>query len=322
MRFFIPAFLLMNTAVTASCPFEALIFTKTVGFQHSSIPDGIAMISDLSLSHGFTVTQTDNADYFHPDSLMKFDVVIWLSTTGDVLDSAQQTAFRNYIETGGSFIGIHAAADCEYNWPWYEELVGRWFSNHPAIQPAILDVHDGHTHPSSQPLPSSWSRTDEWYNFQTPFPDSLEVVLTVDESTYNGGDMGAFHPISWYHENLGGRSFYTAMGHTSNSYTNDTLFKAHILGALLWAAHCSVTNVSLESSQPDKILYPNPVSENLHIKGFPIGIPISIYNLNGTLVKSDLTKATTEISFDDLPAGIYLVKIQERLHSIVNYSTR
>ncbi len=247
MRLLKPSLLLSTLLLLGACSmpgngqptdepaFRVLIFSRTTGYRHDSIPDGIAAIQELGAAHGFQVTATENPAYFRPDSLAQFAVVIFLNTSGDVLDTLQQEAFRAYIQNGGGFVGIHAASDTEYDWPWYGNLVGVYFKNHPPIQEAVVRVMD-RTHPSTQELPEAWTRTDEWYNFrENPRAKGVQVLAVLDEATYEGGEMGEDHPISWYHLYDGGRAWYTAMGHTKESYA-EPLFRQHLLGGILWAA--------------------------------------------------------------------------------------
>ena len=192
----------------------------------------------MSNEQGFAVVFSEDAADFNAFNLAGFEAVVFLLTSGDVLNGPQQAAFEAYIQNGGGYVGVHSASDTEYNWPWYGLLVGSYFDNHPSIQDATVLVEDN-THPSTQNIPLQWQRNDEWYNFQTnPRDDdalNIQVLLTLDETTYNGGQMGADHPISWYHEFDGGRSWYTGMGHTDASYADDD-FRAHLLGGLLYAA--------------------------------------------------------------------------------------
>ncbi len=229
----------INVAQSQNTPeFDVLVFTKTAGFTHGSIPEAKDTFAEMASSQGFTAVFTENANDFNDAYLAEFEAVLFLLTSGDVLNLSQQTAFEAYIRNGGGYMGVHSASDTEYSWPWYGQLVGSYFDGHPAIQDATVIIEDS-THPSSLSLPATWERRDEWYNFQTnPRDDEaldINVLLTVDESSYNGGQMGADHPISWYHEFDGGRSWYTGMGHTDASYADDD-FKAHLLGGLLYAA--------------------------------------------------------------------------------------
>ena len=156
-------------------------------------------------------------------------------TTGDPLDDAAQAQFEAWIAAGGNWVGVHSAADTEYNWPFYGQLVGAYFKQHPAIQQATVNVEVA-DHPATAGLPSPWVRTDEWYDFQTNPRATTTVLMTIDESTYTGGTMGADHPLVWAHATTGGgRAIYTEMGHTSESYA-DPLFRQHLVGAIRWAA--------------------------------------------------------------------------------------
>jgi type 1 glutamine amidotransferase len=214
--------------------FAVLVFSRTAGFRHDSIPAALVALERLASTEGFTVVATEDPAVFTAANLDRFDAVMWLSTTGDVLDGAQQSAFEQYLRGGGGYVGVHSAADTEYDWPWYGGLVGAYFRSHPAVQPAIVRIEDA-GHPSTAGLPSSWSRSDEWYDFRINPRPSVHVLATVDESTYDGGTMGGDHPLAWCHEYDGGRAWYTGMGHTADSYS-DSAFLRHLLGGIRYAA--------------------------------------------------------------------------------------
>lgn len=215
-----------------------LVFSKTTGFRHDSIPDGQAMLRLLSTKNNWQIEFTEDSNYFTINNLSQYSVVVWLNTTGDVLSPEQQVAFQFYIENGGGYLGIHAASDTEYSWPWYGELVGAYFHSHPAVQEATLHV-DNQRHPATSFLGDEWTHIDEWYNFTSNPRGSVNVLLSLDEQSYSPGDgtMGD-HPIAWYNSVGQGKSFYTGMGHTSDAYQND-LFIAHIEGGLVWAGELS-----------------------------------------------------------------------------------
>ncbi|MBF9143546.1 ThuA domain-containing protein [Hymenobacter properus] len=215
-----------------AAPPAVLVFSKTNGFRHASIGTGIEAIRQLGRENKFRVDTTTNANKFRLDTLRKYQAVVFLSTTQDVLDATQQTAFEQYIRLGRGFVGIHAATDTEYSWPWYNGLVGAYFDGHPAVQQATVRVTDK-THIASNFLPDNWVRTDEWYNFRNMVP-GLHVLATLDETTYTGGTNGATHPIAWYHSYDGGRAFYTAGGHTDDSF-REPLFVRHLLGGIRYA---------------------------------------------------------------------------------------
>ncbi|WP_394814166.1 ThuA domain-containing protein [Streptomyces dubilierae] len=214
--------------------FEVLVFSKTAGFRHDAIPAGIDALRALGGQHDFTVTATEDAGAFTPSNLATYEAVVFLNTTGDVLDSTQQSAFQSYVDSGGGYVGVHAAADTEYDWPYYGQLVGAWFQSHPAIQQATLRTED-RTHPATAHLGATWTRTDEWYNYRANPRPRVRVLQTLDETTYSGGSMGADHPITWCHAQGSGRSFYTGLGHTAASYA-DPAFRSLLLGGVRYAA--------------------------------------------------------------------------------------
>jgi type 1 glutamine amidotransferase len=214
--------------------FTVLVFSKTTGFRHDSIPQGIALVEALGAEHGFAVEATEDEARFTDAALARYRVVVFLSTTGTVLDPEQKAAFVRYVEGGGGFVGIHSASDTEYDWPWYGELVGAWFQSHPAIQAATVRIEDP-DHDSTRELPQAWHRTDEWYNFRSNPRGRVHVLATLDEASYAGGAMGADHPIAWCHRVGRGRSWYTAMGHTAESYA-EPLFRLHVWGGIASSA--------------------------------------------------------------------------------------
>ncbi len=208
-----------------------LVFSRTEGFRHNSISDGIAMFRDFGRTEGWEVVFTEDSGDFSPQNLAGFDLLVFLNTTGNVLDQDQQAAMEEFIRGGGSYLGIHSATDTEYDWAWYGELVGAYFNGHPAIQDATLEVLDT-GHPSVDGLEPAWERRDEWYNFRN-LQGGLNPLILLNEDSYSGGNMGNFHPISWYREFDGGRTFYTGMGHTRASYS-ESGFRSHILGGIRW----------------------------------------------------------------------------------------
>ncbi|MGI5515918.1 ThuA domain-containing protein [Streptomyces sp. CA-106131] len=224
------------TGPAVSHPAEAkrvLVFSKTAGFRHDSIPEGIAAVKQLGEGAGFAVDATEDAGAFTSANLRRYDAVVFLSTTGDVLDAAQQSAFEGYIRHGGGYVGIHAAADTEYDWAFYGGVAGAYFQNHPAIQPATVDVED-RAHPATSDLARAWDRTDEWYNYRSNPRERAHVLASLDESSYTGGTMHGDHPIAWCQNYQGGRAFYTGGGHTKESYS-EPAFRQHLLGGIRWA---------------------------------------------------------------------------------------
>ena len=214
--------------------FRILVFSRTTGFRHTSIESGQSLFRELADAEGFGVDVTEDPSEFAGDNLSRYAVVVFLNTSEDVLNETQQAAFQGYIRAGGGFVGVHSATDTEYGWAWYGELVGAYFFGHPPIQEAAIVVEDA-THSSTRHLPVEWLRRDEWYNFNQNPRGSVQVLLTLREETYEGGQMGEDHPIAWYHEFDGGRAWYTAGGHTEESYA-EPLFAEHLLGGVMWAA--------------------------------------------------------------------------------------
>ncbi|MHC4416891.1 MAG: ThuA domain-containing protein [Planctomycetota bacterium] len=214
--------------------FSVLVFSKTAGFRHDSIPEGVTAISKLGTKHGFEARTTEDAAIFTDAGLAPFAAIVFLSTTGDILDDEQQAAFERYIRGGGGFVGVHAATDTEYDWPWYGRLVGAYFKGHPAVQDAVILVTD-RAHPSTRFLPKRWTRRDEWYDFRESPRRRVRVLAALDERTYEGGGMGDDHPFAWCHEFDGGRAWYTGGGHTRESF-REPFFLRHILGGIHWAA--------------------------------------------------------------------------------------
>ena len=222
-------------AVAADAPYDVLVFSKTAGFRHDAIPAGIQLVRDLGAANSFTVTTTEDSAHFTTANLAKYEAVVFLNTTGDVLNATQQTAFESYVRGGGGYVGVHSASDTEYDWPFYGELVGTYFASHPAIQQATVRV-ENRAHAATAHLAPAWTRTDEWYNFRGNVRSTARVLATLDESTYSGGSMGADHPHTWCKTVQGGRSFYTASGHTQASYA-EAGFRALILGGIRYAAN-------------------------------------------------------------------------------------
>ena len=236
---------------------RVLVFSKTAGFRHQSISAGKTAIIKLAKEHGFLIDTTENENYFNEDSLKNYAAVVFLNTTGNVLNSAQQVNFERYIQAGGGYVGVHAAADTEYDWPWYGKLAGAYFLSHPKIQEAVLTVSD-RSNLSTSHLPEQWKRTDEWYNYKNQNPD-VKVLISLDEQSYQGGKNGDKHPISWFHEYDGGRAFYTGLGHTDESYS-DPLYLKHLYGGIKYAIG---NNTPLKYSKAKTIKVPE---ENRFVK--------------------------------------------------------
>ncbi|WP_393063321.1 ThuA domain-containing protein [Streptomyces sp. LN549] len=214
---------------------DVLVFTRTTAYRHDSIPAGQAALRELGEEHGFTVETSEDPSVFTDASLAGRSAVVFLSTSGEVLTPDGQLALRRWTSDGGGFMGIHSAACTEYDWPYYGELLGARFAGHPEFQSGTVLVED-RSHPSMRHLPPRWDWYDEWYDFRSnPRRPGVQVLATIDESGYEGGRMGADHPLVWCKESGAGRSFYTSLGHADDAYT-DPAFRGHLLGGLRWTA--------------------------------------------------------------------------------------
>jgi type 1 glutamine amidotransferase len=223
----------LTTAIAQPLRPRVLIFSKTNGYHHASIPDGIAAIIQLGKEHGFDADTTTNTAWFTADTLSHYAALVFLSPSGDLFTPEQKTAFQQYIRGGGGFAGIHAASTPEKSWTWYGHLVGAVFNGHPPDPvPGTIIVAD-HDHAATRHLSERWKWKDEWYNFRNIVP-GLHVLLKADETSYQGGTHGPNHPLAWYHAYDGGRAFYTALGHLPEAY-QDPLFLQHISGGIQYA---------------------------------------------------------------------------------------
>jgi type 1 glutamine amidotransferase len=216
-----------------SRPAALLVYTQTAGYRHACIPKAIAAIRRLGREKGFTVAATEDPARIRPDSLAAFGALAFVNTSGEILDPEGRTAVQAFVEAGGGFAGVHAACDTGYEWPWYGDLVGARFLSHPLQQNAIVRIEDG-GHPSTRGLPQRWRRWDEWYDYRANPRPRVRVLANLDETTYRDGKMGGDHPIVWCHENAGGRSWYTGLGHTGRAFS-DPFYLEHLEGGLLWA---------------------------------------------------------------------------------------
>ncbi|MFO0634650.1 MAG: ThuA domain-containing protein [Nannocystaceae bacterium] len=219
-------------ARAAAADASLLLFSKTAGYRHASIPTAVAALQDQAAARDWTILATEDAAVFTDGTLANIDAAVFLMNTGDVLDEAQQAGLQAFVEGGHGFVGIHATVNAETRWPWFGTLIGTRFVDHPAPQDAIVHVV-APRHPACAGLPQSWSRFDEWYNFTASPSDKVDVLLQLDESTYQGGTMGRDHPIAWTHELAGARVFYTAGGHPSEAWA-DPQWLAHVTGGIAW----------------------------------------------------------------------------------------
>jgi len=235
--------LLMIQGTAYAKQFNILLFTKTDGWHHESIHDAVSAMRGLSERHDFGLEWHEDASRFNDEFLSKFDALVLINTTGNIFNDDQQAAFKRYIQSGKGFVGVHAASDTEYDWEWYGKLVGHYFKIHPTNQTAIIENLDD-SFPGMQAIRKRHIWTDEFYDFLPANIDGLNYLISIDESTYDpkadwgskkSDGMGEFHPLAWYHQYDGGRSFYTALGHLPAVY-RDVAFLEHLYGGIYWAA--------------------------------------------------------------------------------------
>ncbi|CAG6391284.1 ThuA domain-containing protein [Streptomyces cocklensis] len=278
----------------AAAPFKVLVFSKTTGYRHDSIPAGVAAIQQLGQQNNFTVVATEDDTQFTDANLAQYAAVVFLSATGDpVTTQAEKDAFQRYIEKGGGYVGVHAASDSGYSWSWYGNLVGAYFKQHPAIQAATVNIED-HAHPSTTGLPNSYTHTDEWYDFQTNPRSTVHVLASVDDNSYTGSTMGADHPTTWCHNFDGGRAWYTGMGHTTESYTEPN-FLHLLLGGIQTAAGVVPADCTVSSTPP-------PVDHGIHLKAHANGKFVTAPSGTQPLIASSTTVGTNE-TFDEVDLG-------------------
>ena len=300
------AFVGLSSCSSHDEPEHVLVFSKTAGFRHQSIAAGQAALQKMAQEHGFEIDTTENASNFNEENLKQYDAVIFLNTTGDVLDFEQQNSLERYIQAGGGFLGIHSATDTEYGWPWYGKLVGAYFDSHPQnpnVKKGTYLVVDK-DNPATSFLPEKWEREDEFYNFKQISPD-IHVLVTIDESSYTGGTNGDYHPMSWYQQYDGGRAFYTSMGHTDESFS-EPLVLQHIWEGLHYVmggdnptpldyekAH---TPKMPEENRFSKIILDAKLEEPMELTVFHDGRVLFIERRGKVMLYSPETKETRQIA--------------------------
>lgn len=292
--------ILINYSCSPNETNQILVFSKTEGFRHESIEAGIEMFQKLGEELQITVTASEDASIMTEKNLKNYDIVVFLSTTGDIMDESQQYEFKRYMQAGGNFLGIHAAADTEYDWPWYNRLVGAYFESHPNnpnVRDATIDVLDSE-HISCSHLPARWDRSDEWYNYKS-IQEGLNILMNLDESSYEGGTNGENHPIAWYREFEGGKSFYTGGGHTIESFSEEG-FVQHIKGAIEFLLSTK-SSIDYESPavQPaenrfQRMVYTNNLNEPMELDLLPDGRLVFIER-DGAVKVTDPSNSETTI---------------------------
>jgi cytochrome c len=295
-------FLLTTATVAIGWQSQAprvLVFSRTAGFRHSSIEPGIAALRKLGQENGFAVDATEDATAFNDKNLRQYHAVVFLNTTGDVLDAKQQDAFERYIQAGGGWVGIHSATDTEYDWPWYGRLAGAYFTSHPQdpnVRKGTFRVLD-ESHPTTRGLPEMWERVDEFYNFKSISPD-IHVLVDIDEKSYQGGTNGDHHPMSWYHDFNGGRAFYTNMGHTDATFS-EPLFLRHLLAGLRYSMGTGALDYSKarpEENRFSKVVLAEVLNEPVELAVLPNDRVLFVERHGAVKLYTPATKRVTTIA--------------------------
>lgn len=287
VAFFILTILVSINARSQNEKTSLLVFSKTGAYRHNSIPTGVKVLSEMANKNNWDVSFSENSNDFTVVNLSKFDVLVFLNTSGDIFNDSQKSALKKYIASGKGFVGLHAACDTEKEWDWFTEMIGATFANHPKIQPATLIINTDNNHPAIDGFNETEVFTDEWYNFLEPVGKHVNVLASLDESSYEGKRMGTeSHPISWYHHYDGGRVFYSGLGHTNEIYS-DVRFYNHIEGGIKWAA--GLQEAESLSKKWDNLLEGDPY-ENWDVF---IGVPhASVKGLDNVNPKSNGMKGT------------------------------
>src|SRR5215207_4366322 len=280
--------------------YKVLVFTKAAGERHASTAAGAAAIKALGLDNRFVVQTTDRAQRFNDDDLSSYRVVVFLNTSGDVLDDDQQAAFERYFKAGGGFVGIHSAIETEADWTFFGDMLGTRAVSEAPFGAATIKVAD-RVHDASKSLPERWTRSDRFYNFTSNVRGRFHVLATVDETTYTGGTMGFDHPVAWCKDTQGGRAFYTAGGDTAATFSEPD-FREHLAGALDWAAgvadpvysDCGAT--VLANYQQVKISVPPNTSEPIGFDQLPDGRILQTDRRGGVRLHDPVTGTTQVIA--------------------------
>jgi uncharacterized protein len=294
---------------------------KTPGFYHASIPEGVKMFNKMGLEHNFNVKATSNSDDFTDAGLAAFQVVVFLNPNGYyILSPDNRKAFVKFLASGKGYVGIHAASNCEKDWPFYKDLMGTFEEGVEADQNGEVLVNQ-RDHISTISLPAKFTIKDEWLKYSDniyALDPKYSVLLSVNESSYRSSNKT--HPISWYHEFGGGRVWYTGLGHNSSTYTNQN-FINHVWGGIQFALGSPNTaiNPNLFSNRKNGKMHFNQSDHYLKIY-LPEAGPLNIlaFDMKGRLVfeeyKASFNEGWNTLSLPlsgQRARGNYLFKISQ-----------
>lgn len=289
--------LLFTGCIYAQEDLNVLVITKTNGFRHKSIPKGIEKMKAWSNAEHWNINFTEDSTQINDKILDETDVLVFLNTKGDILGKPEEEALVRYINNGGGFVGIHLASGTETQWPWFHQLIGAEFKDHPEVQSARMTVDHTYKHPSVDHLGETFQIVDEWYNFKESVLPHVNVLLWLDESSYSGIKMGEDHPIAWYHYYEGGRVFYTGLGHTDEIYDNIN-YRKHIVGAVNWAGK------RVDVPTPKK--WENLLDDGLKKWDTYIGVPRPSVDMSGTSYNSSPNE-NKPLGFNNDPKQIFSI---------------
>lgn len=271
--------IVFTSNITNAQETSILVFTKTAGYRHKSIEAGKEAVKKMSVENNWKVTFSEDSNLFNAQDLSKFDVLFFLNTTGDILNNQQQEAMKAFLSSGKGFVGTHSASDTEKDWIWYNEMIGAFFKSHPKPQKATLHIDKSFGHSAVNHLNNEEVFFDEWYNFTAPVKQHVNVLATLDETSYSGKRMGIKHPITWYHHYNGARVFYTGLGHTKESYSDERLVK-QIIAGIEWAA--GNTNINTITKKWTHLLKGDPTKNWDVFVGVPHKTVKNLPNINPT----------------------------------------
>ena len=251
----------LNSICISQCgqnAFTILHFTKTSGFDHGTRDESATMFTEIGLIENFTIIDTEDESIFDDlDSLMTFAAIVFSNTSGENLFTAlQQSNMETYINSGKGFLGIHAATDTYRDttslnsWPFYNELVGGAVQTNPNHTPAShIDTMDHQlVHPVLEQIPDPWRKQEEYYywDLNGGMVDTNNVTVALKVRRTGPQSYDRRRPITWFREfSSGARSFYTALGHAPNNYTNpNNDFRQLVRNGICWVTENSAANLN------------------------------------------------------------------------------
>ncbi|MGH1563385.1 ThuA domain-containing protein [Mumia sp. DW29H23] len=197
--------------------------------------------------NGLAVDWTEDvAQLDAPAKLLRYDAVVFLSNSRDILDDAAQTSLMQYVRAGGGFVAVHNTLGAEYHWPYFQGLLGGAnFYDHGPSRNGVVEK-TSRRDVSVAELPDRFTLKDEFYNL-VPFPTGVRVLAEVDPETLEGGGKGFNghpghpdeHPVTWCQYYDGGRAWVTSLGHEVSLWRDTAgdeqarLFKSHVVNGLL-----------------------------------------------------------------------------------------